>query len=162
MVVPALANLMMAIVGCGNPNRSDDGAGITVVHLLKARILETEHVRIFDAGTDGMAVLFAARGCTSLVIVDACRSGAEPGAVFEVPGSELASDHPPSLNLHDFRWDHAIAAGRKIYGAAFPTDVKVFLIEARSLDLGLTLSAEVEAATQVVAARIATLVSPAS
>jgi Ni,Fe-hydrogenase maturation factor len=30
-----------------------------------------------------MAVMFAARGCDRLIIVDACRSGAEPLAAFE-------------------------------------------------------------------------------
>jgi hydrogenase maturation protease len=169
-VVPPLAHLngareqmtspLVAVVGCGNPNRSDDGAGVRVVHHLKSRGLEAtfRHVRVLDAGTDGMAVLFAARGCTSLIVVDACRSGAEAGAVFEVPGHDLAQEHAPTYSLHDFRWDHALAAGRKIYGAAFPTDVTVFLIEASSLALGLELSTAVEAATAKVAARICDLV----
>ena len=69
-------------------------------------------VRLLDAGTDGMAVMFAARGCRTLILVDACRSGSEPGAIFEVPGSELAQPYAPGLNLHDFRWDHALYAGR--------------------------------------------------
>lgn len=114
-------------------------------------------VRVLDAGTDGMAVMFAARGCTTLMIVDACRSGATPGAVFEAPGGELAHDHTPSLNLHDFRWDHALAAGRKIFGAGFPSDVTVFLIEARSVELGLELCSDVETAALAVTARIEAL-----
>ena len=36
-----------------------------------------------------MAAMFAARGCRTLIIVDASRSGSEPGAIFEVPGAEL-------------------------------------------------------------------------
>ena len=40
-------------------------------------------VSLLDAGTDGMAVIFGARGCRTLVIIDACRSGSEPGAIFE-------------------------------------------------------------------------------
>jgi hydrogenase maturation protease len=152
---PAVDRPRIAIVGCGNPNRSDDGVGISVVRLLKGRGLDGPgDVSVFDAGTDGMAVMFAARGCTSLIVIDACRSGAEPGAIFEVPGSVLEQVHRPSLTLHDFRWDHAIAAGRKIFGPAFPPDVLVFLIEARSLELGLELSAEVEAAAATVAMRI--------
>ena len=163
-MVPAVANLKMsariAIVGCGNPNRSDDGAGRCVIQLLQSRASDwsSDDVELFDAGTDGMAVMFAARGCSSLFVVDACRSGAEPGAIFEIPGSELEQNPRPSSNLHDFRWDNAIAAGRKIYRAAFPTDVVVFLVEARTLELGLELSAEVNAATVQVATRIDVLV----
>jgi hydrogenase maturation protease len=148
----------ISIVGCGNPNRSDDGAGSHVVRLLKARGMDrasaAQAVSVLDAGTDGMAVMFAARGCEALIVVDACRTGAEAGAVFEMPASVVEQDHEPSLNLHDFRWDHAIAAGRKLFGAAFPEDVWVFLIEARSLDFGLELSPEVEAASALVASRI--------
>jgi hydrogenase maturation protease len=156
----------IAVVGCGNPNRSDDGAGIHAVRLLKAAGVEdcgtrepgAGSVAVFDAGTDGMAVMFAARGSSSLIIVDACSSRGDPGAIFEVPGAELEGEHEAAMNLHDFRWNHALHAGRKIYGDDFPTDVTVFLIEARSLALGLELSPEVEAAASHVTARIRALV----
>jgi hydrogenase maturation protease len=147
---------MIAIVGCGNLNRSDDGVGSEVLRLLAARGIAdwAPEARLFDAGTDGMSVMFAARGCRGLVVVDACRSGSEPGAVFEVPGAELAQRHAPSLNLHDFRWDHALFAGRQIFRDAFPDDVTVFLIEAENLELGTSLSGAVTAAAIRVADRV--------
>jgi hydrogenase maturation protease len=37
--------------------------------------------------------------------------------------------------LHDFRWDRAIAPGRKIFREDFPTDITVYLIEAENLGL---------------------------
>jgi hydrogenase maturation protease len=151
----------VVIVGCGNPNRSDDGVGTSVVRLLRRRGLDRamDNVGVFDAGTDGMAVMFAARGCASLIVIDACRSGAEPGAIFEVPGAAVEEAHRPSLNLHDFRWDHALTVGRQIFGAAFPQEVLVFLVEARSLELGVELSSEVEAAARTVASRIEDLLA---
>jgi hydrogenase maturation protease len=154
---------MIAVIGCGNANRTDDAAGLEVVRLLDDRgtLSGRSDVRLLDAGTDGMAVMFAARGCTTLIVVDACRSGAEPGAIFEVPGHEVESRHTPSLNLHDFRWDHALHAGRQIYREAFPRDVTAFLIEARSLDLGCGLSPDILRSASVVAqlieARIAAI-----
>ena len=148
--------MTLAVIGCGNPNRRDDGVGPAVVALLRERPLPAD-VKLFDAGTDGMSVLYHARGATSLAIVDARVPEAAPGAVFEVPGRELAAAPPASFNQHDFRWDHALYAGRKIYGAAFPDDVTVFLIEADSIDLGLGLSAAVEAAARQVADRICEL-----
>jgi hydrogenase maturation protease len=149
---------MIAVVGCGNLNRGDDGAGPHVIDALRTRQLEQHGVRLLDAGTDGMATMFAARGCRSLIVIDACRSGSEPGAIFEVPGSELALRYEPSLNLHDFRWDHALHAGRQIFRDEFPQDVTVFLIEAETVDFGIGLSSSVALATQKVADRIATLV----
>ncbi|MDX8533111.1 hydrogenase maturation protease [Mesorhizobium sp. VK25A] len=150
---------MIAVVGCGNLNRQDDGAGPEVIRALRAGGLEGHDVKLLDAGTDGMAVMFAARGCTSLVLVDAARTGVEPGAIYEVPGHELARPYTPGLNLHDFRWDAALHAGRKIFGAAFPEDVTVFLIEAKQLDLGIGLSPNVAAATLSVARRIERIVA---
>ncbi|WP_407186864.1 hydrogenase maturation protease [Bradyrhizobium centrosematis] len=150
---------MIAVVACGNPNRSDDGAGLAVLKLLKTRsFVQEPGVRLLDAGTDGMATMFAARGCRTLIIVDACRSGSSPGAIFQVPGSELTERYEPGLNLHDFRWDHALFAGKAIFREAFPDDVVVFLIEAQQLDLGLSLSKPVSWAVSKVADRIEDLV----
>jgi hydrogenase maturation protease len=149
----------IAVIGCGNTTRSDDGVGPAVVHALRARpACADARVRLLDAGTDGMAAMFAARGCASLILIDASRSGSAPGAVFEVPGSELEAGPPPSLTLHDFRWEHALFAGRRMYGAEFPTDVTVLLVEAASVDFGLELSPAVAAAAQTGAERIVRLV----
>jgi hydrogenase maturation protease len=148
-VVPPLAYLavMLIIVGCGNSNRCDDGVGVYVAQSLAGEFGQASTgVRIIDAGTGGLEVMFQARGASELVIVDACRTGAEPGAIFRVPGDELASDYTPTFTLHDFRWDHALAAGRRIFRESFPTDVTVYLIEAGSLDFGLELSQAVSSA----------------
>ena len=111
-----------------------------------------------------MAVMFAARGCTSLFVIDCCKTGADPGVTFEVPAEELECPHQPSLNLHDFRWDNAIYAGRQIYRDSFPKDVTAFLIEGRSLELGCGLTADICDAAEKVAVqielRIAGIVEP--
>jgi len=139
---------MMCVVGCGNLTRSDDGVGVCVAKELQAFLLRHPQpdVAVFDAGTGGMDVMFQARGAHRLVIVDASTSGSEAGAIFRVPGSELASVPEPGYSLHDFRWQHALSAGRKIFGADFPSDVTVYLIEAANLSFGLNLSAPVVAA----------------
>ena len=147
---------MLVVIGCGNLNRSDDAVGARVVHRLRDHYGEAlaQDVRLFDAGTDGMEVMFQARGARRLIVVDASRSGAPAGSVFEVPGGELARDHAPTYTLHDFRWDHALAAGRRIFREQFPTDVRVLLIEAQTLGLGFELSAPVQAAAESVVAKL--------
>ena len=119
-------------------------------------------MQVFDCGTAGMEVMFAARGSDALIIVDACRSGSEPGAIFEVPGEELRRDRKArdaSLSLHDFRWDDALTSGARIFGDSFPEDVRVFLVEAESLDFGLELSAPVAAAAETLFGRLLDLVA---
>ena len=147
---------MLTVIGCGNSNRSDDGVGVFVAQQLVRDAGERPRpeVRVLDAGTNGIEVMFQARGCDELVIVDACRSGSEPGTVFEVPGEELESNYTPAYSLHDFRWDHALAAGRKIFAGEFPRRVVVYLIEAQELGLGLSLSEPVRASAEQVIDKI--------
>ncbi len=147
---------MLTIIGCGNSNRTDDGVGVAVAQSLQ-KFLQTNpkaNVRVFDAGTGGLDVMFQARGSSRLIIVDAGNTGSPPGTIYEVPGEELVSEREPSYSLHDFRWDHALYAGRRIFRDDFPTDVTVYLIEAESLGLGLQLTPLVAEAAENVVERI--------
>ncbi|QCI80561.1 hydrogenase maturation protease [Hankyongella ginsenosidimutans] len=144
----------VAVIGCGNPLRGDDGAGPAVIARL-ARMGLPENVGLFDAGTDGMAVMYRARGAQRLIIIDAREPEGAPGAVFEVPGDALEAEPTHGVGLHAFRWDHALFVGRKIYRETFPKMVEVYLIEAGSLDYATGLSASVAKAADLVAERIA-------
>ena len=153
------APTVAAVIACGNPTRTDDGVGAEVLRRLSASDLGADptRVKLLDAGTDGVGVMFAARGCRQLIVVDACASGSDPGAVFEIPGSELVARPARTLATHDFGWEDAIAAGRRIFGTEFPAEVCVLLIEAQSLDFGIGLTPAVRAAAAKVADRIADL-----
>ena len=143
---------MLTVIGCGNSNRSDDGVGVFVAQALQsyARQQSRDDVRIFDAGTSGVEIMYQARGARQLIIVDAATTGSEPGAIFKVPAEQLTINNEPVLGQHSFRWDHAIAAGRRIFKDQFPDDVTVFLIEASSLELGLDLTPPVQRSAQKV------------
>ena len=147
---------MLTIIGCGNLNRSDDGVGVLVAQRLHKHLLANPlpGVRVFDCGTSGVDVMFQARGSDELIIIDASQTGAEAGAIYEVPGEELEQLPNPSYNLHDFRWDHAIAAGRQIFSDTFPKKVTVYLIEAGNLDFGWELSEAVAIAADQVAEQL--------
>jgi hydrogenase maturation protease len=150
---------MLCVIGCGNCTRSDDGVGVVVAQALQG-IQQRDpqpNIRVFDAGTGGMDVMFKARGAEQLIVVDAVRSGAQPGAIFRVPGHELECAPATGFTLHDFRWQHALTAGRKIFGGEFPREVTVFLVEAASLDFGLELSAPVAIAARRVVAEISAM-----
>ena len=147
---------MLAIIGCGNANRNDDQVGVYVALALKRLADEQQlpDVKVFDAGTAGMEVIFHARGCQSLIIIDANQSGSEPGSIFEVPGDMLTNAPPSHFNLHSFRWDHAIYAGQKIFKDDFPKDVTVYLIEAKDLGFGFEMTNEVAQSAEIVIKKI--------
>ncbi|MBW4666619.1 MAG: hydrogenase maturation protease [Cyanomargarita calcarea GSE-NOS-MK-12-04C] len=139
---------MLTIIGCGNLNRNDDAVGVIIAQQLQQFLVQNPHphVQVYDCGTAGMEVMFQARGSKKLIIIDASSTGSEPGAIFKVPGKELEALPEPSYNLHNFRWDNALAAGRKIFQNDFPDEVTVYLIEAANLDFGLELSPVVQCA----------------
>ena len=67
---------MKLIIGCGNPDRSDDGAGILVARRLRALGLNAvEH------SGDGLALIELWHGFDDVVVVDAMVSGGKAGAV---------------------------------------------------------------------------------
>ncbi|AFY58554.1 hydrogenase maturation protease [Rivularia sp. PCC 7116] len=136
----------LTIIGCGNLNRNDDAVGVIVAQRLQQYLATYPHphVKVYDCGTAGMEVMFKARGSKHLIIIDASSTNSEPGAVFKLPGTELEALPEPSYNLHDFRWDNAIAAGKKIFKDDFPPLVTVYLIEAANLDFGWELSHAVQ------------------
>jgi hydrogenase maturation protease len=151
---------MLTIIGCGNLNRSDDAVGVIIAQRLQQYLTKNPHphIQVYDCGTAGMEVMFQARGSKQLIIIDASSTNSEPGAVFKVPGKELETLPEPSYNLHDFRWDNALAAGRKIFKDNFPLLVTVYLIEAENLGFGLELSPAVKPSADVVFEEITTII----
>jgi hydrogenase maturation protease len=139
------------VIGCGNLLRGDDAAGPVLVRRLWDRGLPSG-VLCADGGTGGMDVAFQMRGVPEVILVDCCRSESEPGTLFEVPGEEV--EHLPPLtgiNLHAFRWDHAIAFGRWLLKDDYPRKVTAFLIEGESFEPGAPLSPPVDRAVDELA-----------
>ena len=150
------------VIGCGNLLRGDDAAGPFVVRRLRARGLP-DGVESADAGTGGMDVAHAMRGVPHVILVDACRSGSEPGALFEMPGVEV--EHLPPLsgiNLHAFRWDHALAFAHWLLKEDYPAKVTVLLVEGAQFEPGTPLSPPVDRGVDELCARILTLLTPAA
>lgn len=148
------------VIGCGNPLRGDDAAGPVLVRRLWDRGLP-EGVRCADGGTGGMDVVLQMRGVPEVILVDACRTGAEPGAIFEVPGAEVANVPPlAGINLHALRWDHALAFARWLLREGRPERVTAFLIEGATFDVGAALSPPVDRAIDTVVELLAARLAP--
>ena len=131
----------LAVVGCGDLTRADDGAGPALVRRLREDGVPPG-VRLIDGGTAGVNVAFQLRGARRVVVVDATSTGAAAGTVFRVPGTEV-EDMPPLSGLasYSFRWDHALAFARWLLADEYPADVTVYLIEAADRTPGGEISA---------------------
>lgn len=142
------------VIGCGNALRGDDAAGPVLVRRMCERGVPDD-VRCVDGGTGGVDVALQMRGAQEVIVVDACRSGGEPGRLHAVPG-DVVENLPPlsGINLHAFRWDHALALGRRLLGEDYPRQVTAYLIEGRQFEPGAALSPEVDDAVSRLAARL--------
>jgi hydrogenase maturation protease len=130
----------LAVVGCGDRSRADDGAGPALIRQLREEGVPPA-VRLVDGCAAGVDVAKRLRGAKRVIVVDACTTGAAPGTVFRVPGAEV-EDMPPLSGLltYSFRWDHALALARWLLGDQYPSDVTVYLVEAGDRTPGGKLS----------------------
>lgn len=137
---------MNLVIGCGNLLRGDDAVGPVLVRRLLDRGLPNG-CEVADGGTSGMDVAFRMRGADRVILVDASATGSEPGALFRMLGSDVEQlPDLSTLNLHSFRWDHALAFAHWLLKGEHPTDVVVYLIEAGSFEFGAPLTPAVDAA----------------
>lgn len=144
----------VVVVGCGNLLRGDDGVGPIIIRELWEEGLG-ELVTLVDGGTAGMDVGFKLAGATAAILIDASRTGSQPGTIFRVPGEVLENLPPVSgFQSHAFRWDHSLAFSRWLLGDNYPKSVSVYLIEAMDLEIGAMLSDPVVKAKEAVKAEI--------
>jgi len=146
----SIMQVKTAILGFGNPVRSDDGVGCFVIEQLQQQrgALPAE-TTLLDMGTSAFEMLFQLQGHQRLVLVDAVvNSGEADGAIFRLPADEVetAVQDDPMVFLHSLKWDQALSYAKKILGEAYPADVAVYLIAVSNTRLEVGLSPEVEVA----------------
>lgn len=138
-----------AILGFGNPARSDDGIGCYVIERLKDQLGDIENLTILDMGTSAFEVLFQLKGHERIFLVDAVvNTGEEDGTLYKVPASEVEAkiQEDPMVFLHSLKWDQALSYARKIMQEEYPEDISVYLISVTNTRLEIGLSNEVKKA----------------
>ena len=135
--------MQIAIMGFGNPVRSDDGVGMYVIEKLKEHIGDNEVINIFDMGTAAIEVLFGLKGHQKIILVDAAlNTNAPVGTLFKVPAEEVlrAPQDDPLVFLHGMKWDQALSYAKKILQDEYPNDIQVYLIAIENTKLEVELS----------------------
>ncbi|MEM7485882.1 MAG: hydrogenase maturation protease [Bacteroidota bacterium] len=135
--------MKIAIMGFGNPVRSDDAIGIYVIEQLREKLPESENINIFDMGTAAFEVLFGLKGHGRIVLVDAVLNSNEPvGTLFKVPAEEVmkAPQDDPMVFLHGMKWDQALSYTKKILQDEYPKDIQVYLVAIENTKLEVDLS----------------------
>jgi len=137
----------VAIMGFGNPVRSDDVIGIYVIEKLQKLLKGNADISIFDMGTGAFEVLFGLQGHDKIILVDAVINTKEPiGSIFKVPANEVlrTPENNPLVFLHSIKWDQALSYAKKILREDYPEDIQVYLIAIRDTKMDINLSKTVQ------------------
>ncbi len=139
----------IAIMGFGNPVRSDDAVGIYVIQELHKQLADAEHITVLDMGTSAFEVLFQLKGHQRIILVDAVlNSGDVVGTIYRVPAEEVqrAPQDDPMVFLHSLRWDQALSYAKKLLGDEYPDDIQVYLVAVEDTRLEVAMSEVVQQA----------------
>ena len=146
MVAPRIV-----VIGIGNIERGDDGAGRAVARLLR-HMLPGE-VEIVEQDGEATALLDSLDGASAAYLIDACVSNAPSGTIHRIDANHAPLPQASSdLSTHGFGLAAAVELGRAL--GRLPARTIVFAIEAESFTAGAPLSEAVAAATVIVADRI--------
>ena len=145
------ADRRVRVVGVGNRDRGDDGAGLAAAQ----RLGEAANVPVtlLDAIGDGTALLEVWREADTVIVLDAMWSGAPPGTVRRLIGAEdtpataaamLSAGRRTGGSTHGLGVAEAMALGEAL--GRLPRRLVVIGIEGARFDTGGPLSPEVERA----------------
>ncbi len=139
-----------AIMGFGNPCRSDDGIAMYIIEQLKIFIGDDfPQITLFDMGTSAFEVLFELKGHERIIIVDAVINSGEPeGTLFQLPAAAIDAQiqDDPMVFLHSLKWDQALSYAKKILREEYPNDIQVYLIAVENTKLDIALGDKVKEA----------------
>jgi hydrogenase maturation protease len=137
----------MLIIGCGNRERADDGAGVMVAERLRALAVDAD-VRAGEASE----LIEAWSGAAEVIVIDCVVSGAAPGTVQVWDGRHPIAFDRSTGSTHGFGIGEAIELSRAL--GCLPARLRVYGIEGKRFEIGSEVSPEVERAVEEVVHRI--------
>ncbi|MDD3818501.1 MAG: hydrogenase maturation protease [Actinomycetota bacterium] len=131
------------IIGFGNKYRSDDGLGIRVIEEIKG-LDSFKDIDVIDGGTSGIDLLFLAKTCKKIIIVDALDVGIDTDDVICIKVNdieEFIKKDCKSLSLHDLNLSDILKLIKTL-----KIDVEIIIIGIKpvNIDFGENLSPEIE------------------
>jgi len=139
------------VLGIGNPDRADDGAGVRVAAQLAGQL--PEDAKLLVRSGDILALVDDWAFGDALVCVDAANPMGQPGRVHRFEAADGRLPQGASLpSSHAFGLAEAIALGRELQ--TLPKTVVIYAIEGACFDIGAPMTPEVASAVNEVAERI--------
>lgn len=136
------------IIGCGNLQRMDDGAGVLVAQRLREVGVPAE---IQSGGA--FELIAGWDNKEHLILIDAVRTGAPAGTIHVWEGSPPQLPHATHFSSHGFGLAEAFRLGQILN--CLPERITVFGIEGDQFGMGEQVSPDVLTATERLAQQIA-------
>jgi len=148
---------MTVVIGVGNPDRGDDGAGRAVARRLRG--LSPPGVEVRECEGEATSLIAAWEGADEVVLVDACRGAGAPGTVHRLDPEALGSlESLRHASTHSFGVAAAVGLSRVL--GWLPPRLVIYAIEGHCFREGGGLSPEADRAANEVAALLVRQTSP--
>jgi hydrogenase maturation protease len=117
------------VLGIGNPLRADDGVGIHITEALK-QDTGCDTINIRD-GISGLDILGTITDYDRVVVVDAIRSGGEPGTVYRLSPEDIGFQKTlHAFSTHDMDFFATIELGNSLFLERMPKEIIIIAVEA--------------------------------
>jgi hydrogenase maturation protease len=136
--------VQVLVIGCGNPDRGDDAAGVLV-----ARRLRERGVRAREHRGDGLALIDAWSEAEYAILIDTVVTGAAPGTITGCLGADAVLPRGASTSSHSFDVSSAIELARVL--DRMPAALKIYGIEGCAFEPGTAPQPAVLAAVERIA-----------
>ncbi|SMP05879.1 hydrogenase maturation protease [Desulfurobacterium pacificum] len=134
----------IGIMGVGNILLSDEGFGVKLLYLLKAKYEFPENVVLIDGGTAGIFLSPEIDYLSKLLIIDVVKAEGKPGDIKVYEKEDFFIDRLPlKLSPHQLGLQEVLLLN-EIKGTC-PEEVKLVGVIPKSLDAGTYLTPELEA-----------------
>jgi hydrogenase maturation protease len=145
--------MSLLVVGFGSALQGDDGAGPAVVARLRELALPPD-VHLEDGGTDAIRLASCWNGEHEVWLVDALRTGAQPGTVHHLEDEDIFAIPQRSASAHELSLPECLGWLRIAFPAMAGVRWRIWGIEPECLGREQGLSTSVAWAVDRVAADI--------
>ncbi|MFN7966963.1 MAG: HyaD/HybD family hydrogenase maturation endopeptidase [Acidobacteriota bacterium] len=139
----AAGGARLLVLGLGNVLCGDDGAGVEAVRRLLERYDPPDSVRVVDGGTLGLSLMGLFEPGDEVLLVDAIRAEAPFGTLIRLEADDVAPAMRERLSVHQVGVVDLLDALRLLN--CLPAQLTLLGLVPKTLELGLSRSAEVEA-----------------
>lgn len=142
-----MTGMRTLIVGIGNADRGDDGAGLTAAALLQERLSDRDDVDVIQHWGESTGLVDVMTDRDMVLIIDAAQSDTTPGRCrsFDIGAMALPSDLA-DISSHGFGIPQAMELARAL--GTLPAHCRVYTIEGAIFEIGTPLSEPVQAAVK--------------